>query len=307
MPAPVFISHSSRDKGTAETLCAALEKRGIACWISSRDITPGQNFQEAIVKALTEAKVMVLVFSSHANSSDEIKKELALASQNRLAVVPVRVEDVLPTDAFKYELATRQWIDVFKDWEVAVGKLAEHIGSLLGEASKPAPAAPVAPLPIAAARKSSAALVALPLMVVAIVAAIAGTWFFMSHPAKSAGPDPVGNWVTAEIPNIYDPSTKFVLRFELERSGETLNGIVVERAVGRGGVKRGIRDGHVTGDQITFFTMGELAGGGTYKESYRGTVHPGRIDFVRENDSPGGGEPEKFVAKREEEANSAHP
>jgi hypothetical protein len=51
---------------------------------------------------------MVLVFSANSNNSEEIKKELVLAGQSQLIVIPVRVEDVTPDEAFAYELATRQ-------------------------------------------------------------------------------------------------------------------------------------------------------------------------------------------------------
>jgi hypothetical protein len=50
-------------------------------------------------------------------------------------VVPVRVEDVVPNDALAYEFATRQWIDLFKDWERDIERLASQIGSILGEGS----------------------------------------------------------------------------------------------------------------------------------------------------------------------------
>jgi hypothetical protein len=140
MNAPVFISHSSRDKAVAETICDTLERRGIECWISSRDIAAGANFQESIVQAVRSARVMVLVFTSNANNSNEIKKELALASRHGLSVIPVRVEDVLPGDAFSYEFATRQWIDAFGDWDAAVGRLAEHVRLALGEPAPDRPA-----------------------------------------------------------------------------------------------------------------------------------------------------------------------
>src|SRR5579872_6214757 len=113
----VFISHSSRDRKIAQTISGALEHRGFRCWISSRDIGPGENFQEAIVHAIRRSRVMVLVFTGNANNSNEIKKEIALASQNGLAVIPLRVEDVMPSDAFLYELSTRQWVDAFDDWD----------------------------------------------------------------------------------------------------------------------------------------------------------------------------------------------
>ena len=130
MSAPIFISYSSKDQDIAETIYRALEARGQDCWIACRDVRPGENYQEAIVRALRVAKVMLLVFTSNANNSDEIKKELVLAGRHRVTVVPVRVEDVVPNDAFTYEFATRQWIDLFKDWEREIehpGDAARHV------------------------------------------------------------------------------------------------------------------------------------------------------------------------------------
>ena len=130
MSTPVFISYSSKDQDIAETICQALEGRGLECWISSRDVHPGENFQEAIVKALRAARVMMLVFTANANNSDEIKKELVLAGRHRVTIVPVRVEDVIPNDAFTYEFATRQWIDLFKDWEREIDRLGAQIETI---------------------------------------------------------------------------------------------------------------------------------------------------------------------------------
>jgi hypothetical protein len=134
--APIFISYSSKDQDIAETIYQALEARGLDCWIACRDVRPGENFQEAIVKALRSAKVMLLVFTSNANNSDEIKKELVLAGRHRVTVVPVRVEDVVPNDAFTYEFATRQWFDLFKNWEREIEQLATQLGHVL-QTAKP--------------------------------------------------------------------------------------------------------------------------------------------------------------------------
>ena len=109
MAKEIFISHSSKDAKISNTICRALEDRGLSCWIAPRDIGPGENFQESIVRAIRAAKIMVLIFSANANDSAEVKKELVLASQHKLAVIPVRIEDVVPGEAFAYELSTRQW------------------------------------------------------------------------------------------------------------------------------------------------------------------------------------------------------
>jgi hypothetical protein len=154
----VFISHSSEDRGIAARVCEALERLGLGCWLASRDIDPGENFQEAIVKAIRSARVIVLVFTGNANNSSEIKKEIALASQNHLAVIPLRMEDVTPSDAFLYELSTRQWVDALSDWDRAMRRLAEQIGEIAGQQ----PTAPAAPQPgsHAAAGRRRLALIA---------------------------------------------------------------------------------------------------------------------------------------------------
>jgi hypothetical protein len=139
----IFISHSSKDLAVAQTICAALESRGLTSWIASRDVGAGDNFQEAIVTAIRSAKVMVLVFSDNANNSTEIKKELALASQNKVAVIPARVEDVVPAAALAYELATRQWINLFNDWESEIETLCERVRLIVPPAA-PAPSPPQA-------------------------------------------------------------------------------------------------------------------------------------------------------------------
>jgi formylglycine-generating enzyme required for sulfatase activity len=131
MDAQVFISHSSKDRKIAQTICGALENRGFTCWLSSRNVGGGENFQEAIVRAIRSAKVMVLVFTANANNSDEIKKELVVAGKYGLVVIPARVEDVVPNDAFMYEFATRQWIDLFEDWERAIEGLSSQIAGIL--------------------------------------------------------------------------------------------------------------------------------------------------------------------------------
>src|SRR4029450_91319 len=95
----IFVSFASADRKVATDICTELETRGFRCWISSRDVGGGGNYQEEIARAIFSAKVMVWVFTARTNDSDEIKKELALASQSRIAVIPLRVEDVQPNYA----------------------------------------------------------------------------------------------------------------------------------------------------------------------------------------------------------------
>ena len=56
---------------------------------------------------------MVILLSSAALESDELKKELAVADQEDVPLLAARLENVKPRAAFAYELARGNWFDVF--------------------------------------------------------------------------------------------------------------------------------------------------------------------------------------------------
>ena len=64
-----FISYASKDKPTADAVCAALEDAQIRCWIAPRDILPGADWSASIIDALDQCRVMILIFSGNANNS----------------------------------------------------------------------------------------------------------------------------------------------------------------------------------------------------------------------------------------------
>jgi TIR domain len=303
----IFISHSSQDRRVALRLCDALERRGLRCWLASRDIGPGENFQESIVKAIRSGRVMVLVFTGSANNSDEIKKEVALASQNRLVVIPLLVEDVMPSDAFLYELSTRQWIDAFDNFEGAVGRLADQINGVLGEQD-------VAPLPAAAAAEPGRHEAARPLWAMtgwaragwlaaglALLVAVGGLAYRFGPGSPATAGDISGTWVTPALPNSYDHNQKSTLQFDFQQSGDALLGTVSEKSAS-GRADKGIKGGQVRGHTVVFYTEGLTTTGSgqqPYKDTYRGTLKGGVIEFVRQNDVASGGLPQRFMAIRE--------
>lgn len=179
--APVFISYATADRKEALAVCKAIERRGTSCWISSRDVKPGENYQEAIVRTIRNSRAMVLVFSDAANNSDEIKKELSLASKHHVPLMALRIEDVEPSDAFAYELSTRQWIDAFENWDKSVDALVETLKQVQlrdGDAEQPSTASGRRARVSNRARILAGAAAAL-----ALVAAGAG-WFLL----RSSGP-----------------------------------------------------------------------------------------------------------------------
>jgi hypothetical protein len=94
----VFISHSTEDKPAADAICAILEENGVRCWIAPRDIMPGADWGESIVKAIRSSRVVLLVFSTNANKSKQIKREVEIAADGGVTIVPLRIENALPTE-----------------------------------------------------------------------------------------------------------------------------------------------------------------------------------------------------------------
>jgi len=128
----IFISHSAKDKTTADAVCARLEAAGIKCWIAPRDVLPGLDWSEAIVNAITNCRAMVLIFSSSANTSRQIKREVERAVHKGKVIIPFRIEDVEPSGALEYFISTPHWLDALTPpMEKHISRLAGTIRSLL--------------------------------------------------------------------------------------------------------------------------------------------------------------------------------
>ena len=155
----VFVSYSQQDRDAALGIVAHLEHDGIPCWVAPRDVDPGCDWAAAIIDAIAEACVMVLVFSASANTSPQVRREVERAVNHGVAVLPVRVEDVLPSRSLEYFLSSQHWLDAFPPpMEPHYARLAKYLRPLLGAARgtavspdvSPAPAEPPRP-PVAAA------------------------------------------------------------------------------------------------------------------------------------------------------------
>jgi len=111
MPFDVFISYSHRDKAAADAACSALESAGLRCWIAPRDVAPGADWAAAIVNAIDHCRAMVVIFSSGANQSKQIYREVQRAFEKELPVVPLRIENVIPESMLAYYMGPVHWLD----------------------------------------------------------------------------------------------------------------------------------------------------------------------------------------------------
>lgn len=111
MYADIFISYSFKDEKIANKICNFLESNNLKCWIAPRDIKPGNDWAESICSAVKKCAVMVVIFSKNSNSSLHVPKELNLALNNNLSVIPFRIDDTTPTGSLEYYLSATHWIN----------------------------------------------------------------------------------------------------------------------------------------------------------------------------------------------------
>ena len=125
MPHDVFLSYASADRAAATAVCAALEARGIRCWIAPRDVPAGADWGEAILTAIGRAHAMVLILSRQTANSVHVRNEVVTAVSQSLALVPVRIEDCQPAGALRLHLAGAHWLNVFPP------PFAQHLDALV--------------------------------------------------------------------------------------------------------------------------------------------------------------------------------
>lgn len=128
----IFISYRRTDRELVAAVVRRLEARGVGVWYDA-DIEGGADWRETIVEALTNSDMLAIFFSEECNSSRQLKKELAVADQLAKPVVPILIENTQPRGAYLYELADRNWIQVFPDPMAHMDELVEHLATLAGK------------------------------------------------------------------------------------------------------------------------------------------------------------------------------
>ena len=210
MPYDAFISYCSEDKKVADAVCGTLEANKIRCWIAPRDVGAGRTWGSAIVEAIGESAVMVVIFSRHSNGSPQVMREIERAVHKGVSIIPFRVENVVPSKDLEYFISSCHWLDAMTPpLEQHIGELAQAIlalqrrGSGATEIQREEPAPP---------QKRPVALWA-SLALAAALAIGAGLWFFstkgeagdmvqLERPAPNAsivGPLLL-SWTTKDLP-----------------------------------------------------------------------------------------------------------
>ena len=128
----VFISYSTVDTVSAETVRNVLEKNGLSCWMAPRDIPGGSNYTKEIPGAIRNCKAFVLILSENAQNSHWVLKELDSAVNCGKVILPFMVEDCALNDEFNFLLTGAQRYAAYQKKAEALEILIGRIRNILG-------------------------------------------------------------------------------------------------------------------------------------------------------------------------------
>lgn len=129
----VFISYASQDKDTAEAICEYLEKNNKKCWIAPRDIRPGKEYGEEIIKGIEQSDVLVLIYSYYSNQSQHVLREVERAVSKNIPIISYNLDDTVLSKSLEYFLLATQRLDATRTSQTTIALLNESIDRLLSE------------------------------------------------------------------------------------------------------------------------------------------------------------------------------
>ena len=129
---PAFICHAREDCHTAQAVCTALERSDVGCFIAPRDIAPGHDYSEELVRGICDARVVVLILSSRSQVSPHVRRELDLAVSHNIPILALRMEDICVSAQMSYLIGPHQWLDASADpLDVVLEKSVKSVRGLL--------------------------------------------------------------------------------------------------------------------------------------------------------------------------------
>ena len=129
----VFISYSSQDMEAAQAICHVLEQNEIRCWMAPRNIPPGADYGDVIDEAIRSCKVVVVLFSETAATSQWVKGELNIAFEEQKTIIPFRLDNTPLKGQNRVMLNKTHWIDAYPDYKTKFNDLVKAVALAVGK------------------------------------------------------------------------------------------------------------------------------------------------------------------------------
>ena len=128
---PIFISYSRLDKNIVFPFVKRIEQElKTTCWIDSEGIESGSQFEEVIVNAIEESKVVLFMLSDNSINSKWTKREVLYAEDEGKRIVPVVVDKKGLRKWFKFHFGNVDYIDINDEGQC--DKLLNNLASWIG-------------------------------------------------------------------------------------------------------------------------------------------------------------------------------
>jgi len=235
----VFISYSHKDKPTADAICAKLEAGGLRCWYAPRDIIPGADWAPAIIEAIESSRVLILVFTSHSNASQQVMREVSTAIQQGIPIIPFKLTREEPSKSMQYYLATVHWLDAMDGPLYSnIQVLEARVMSVLGEKteyitrSAEKPAGNVQPVQnkkptTGKSKKMNYILTGIILVLLAVILWQSG-WFSEKEPKETPVPESIAELIEAPAEAPTEALTKAPAEVSTEAPTEAPTAVPIE-------------------------------------------------------------------------------
>ncbi len=109
----LFISYATENADIASYIVERIERRGRYCFIAPRDIHTGADYASEIVKGISNSRAVLLIFSSDSDRSAYVLREINSAVSRNKTVIPLRIQNFLPSEAMEFYLGPTHWLDAF--------------------------------------------------------------------------------------------------------------------------------------------------------------------------------------------------
>lgn len=124
----VFLAYAREDAEPMARLHDALTDAGVRCFMDTRDIPPGAEWNDATVEALSNCAGLIVAISSSSAASDYVKSEVQTVFDDKKPVFPITLDASVPPESIDNRLRTRM-VTNFVD-KSALAKLVERLQSL---------------------------------------------------------------------------------------------------------------------------------------------------------------------------------
>lgn len=109
----LFISYATENRDIADYLVERIESRGYKCFIAPRNIQTGAEYAVEIIRGISNSTAVLLIFSSKSDKSHYVLREINSAVSRNRPIIPLRIEDFLPSEAMEFYLGPTHWLDAF--------------------------------------------------------------------------------------------------------------------------------------------------------------------------------------------------